>query len=357
MMRSVALSLAVVFAGCAASAPSDARSDGGSSSAGAAALDVVPVAQQRLEKTVRLPGELSSFETVALFPRVSAFVEEVLVDRGSKVKRGDLLVRLSAPELSAQRAEAEAKASIDRQTAERLKNAAGTPGAVSKQEIDVAESAARAGDDKVRSLRTLEGYLMVRASFDGVITRREVHPGALVGPSSGTAMLWLQHVSALRLTVDVPEADAGAIAEGDKAAFTVPAWPGQTFGGVIRRIAHAVDVRTRSMPVELDVDNRDGRLAPGMLAEVRWPLRRATPSLVVPASAIAQTTERTFVDRVRDGVVEQVPVRRGLAIGDKAEVFGALAPGDLVLRRGSEEMKSGARVATKVWSPDGGTGH
>jgi RND family efflux transporter MFP subunit len=302
---------------------------------------------------------------------VSAFVEEVLVDRGSKVQRGDLLVRLSAPELSAQRAEAEAKASIDRQTAERLRNAAGTPGAVSKQEIDVAESAARAGDDKVRSLRTLEGYLTVRAPFDGVITRRDVHPGALVGPSGGTAMLWVQHVSTLRLTVDVPEADAGAIAEGDKAAFTVPAWPGQNFSGVIRRIAHAVDVRTRSMPVELDVDNRDGRLAPGMLAEVRWPIRRSAPSLVVPASAVAQTTERTFVDRVlgrqpraggglspvSDGVVEQVPVRRGLALGDKTEVFGALAPGDLVLRRGSEEMKSGTHVATKAWAPDGGAGH
>jgi RND family efflux transporter MFP subunit len=355
MMRTLALSV-VVAAGCGASVAPEARPDGGAPAAGAA-LEVVPVAQQKLEKTVRLPGELSSFESVALFPRVSAFVEEVLVDRGSRVKRGDLLVRLAAPELSAQRAEAEAKAGIDRQTAERLKNAAGTPGAVSKQEIDVADSAARAGEDRVRSLRTLEGYLTVRAPFDGVITRRDVHPGALVGPSGGTAMVWVQHVSMLRLTVDVPEAEAGAIAEGDKAAFTVPAWPGQTFNGVIRRIAHAVEVRTRTMPVELDVDNRDGRLAPGMLAEVRWPIRRTAPSLVVPASAIAQTTERTFVDRVKDGVVEQVPVRRGLSLGDKTEVFGALAPGDLVLRRGSEEMKSGTRVATKTFVPDGGTAH
>src|SRR5262249_11488887 len=156
---------------------------------------------------------------------------------------------------------------------------------------------------------------------------------------------------------DVPEADAGAIVQGDKAAFDVAAWPGQSFSGVIRRIAHAVEPRTRSMPVELDVDNRDGRLAPGMLAEVHWPIRRAAPSLVVPASAIAQTTERAFVDRVKDGVVEQVPIRRGLSLGDRTEVFGALAAGDLVLRRASEEMKTGAHVATRMTAPDGGGAH
>jgi multidrug efflux pump subunit AcrA (membrane-fusion protein) len=122
---------------------------------------------------------------------------------------------------------------------------------------------------------------------------------------------------------------------------------------VIRRVAHAIEPRTRTMPVELDVDNGNNKLAAGMFAEVFWPIRRDTPSLFVPASAIVQTTDKTYVDRVRDGVVEQIAVQRGTALKDRVEVFGALQADDVVLRRGSEELKSGARVRTKAYSPDG----
>jgi hypothetical protein len=101
------------------------------------------------------------------------------------------------------------------------------------------------------------------------------------------------------------------------------------------------------MPVELDVDNADGRLAPGMFANVVWPVKRATPSLFVPPSAIVQSTERTFVARVKDGTVEQVPVARGIAQGDLVEVFGALAAGDTIAKRGSEDLRNGLRVQIK----------
>ena len=158
----------------------------------------------------------------------------------------------------------------------------------------------------------------------------------------------------MRLTVAVPETDVGAIAEGARAEFAVRTWPGERFAGVIRRVSHSIDARTRTMPVELDVDNASGKLAPGMFAEVFWPIRRDTPSLFVPASAIVQTTEKTFVDRVADGAVEQVAVQRGAQLKDRVEVFGALKPGDLILRRGSEELKSGARVTVRVAAPDGG---
>src|SRR5262249_18195875 len=160
--------------------------------------------------------------------------------------------------------------------------------------------------------------LVVRAPFDGVVTERNVHPGALVGPPAGpnaTPMLRVEQVSRLRLTVAVPENDVGAIAEGAPAEFSVQAWPGKKFSGTVTRVAHAIDAKTRTMPVELDVDNPGGKLASGMYAEVRWPIVRSAPSLLVPATAVVQTTERTFVDRVRDGVLEQVPVRRGAVVG------------------------------------------
>jgi RND family efflux transporter MFP subunit len=158
----------------------------------------------------------------------------------------------------------------------------------------------------------------------------------------------------LRLTVAVPELDAGAIAEGAEAAFTVRTWPGQRFKGIVRRIAHTIDMKTRTMAVELDVDNTPGKLAPGMYAEVHWPIRREAPSLFVPSSAIVQTTEKTFVDRVTSGAIEQVPVQRGAVQKDRVEIYGKLSAGDQVLRRGAEDLKSGTKVSTKPYVPDAG---
>jgi multidrug efflux pump subunit AcrA (membrane-fusion protein) len=106
------------------------------------------------------------------------------------------------------------------------------------------------------------------------------------------------------------------------------------------------------MAVELDIDNADGKLAPGMFAEVRWPVRRSGPSLLVPASAVVQTTEKTFVDRIRDGIVEQVPVQRGASEGELLEVFGTVSAGDPVLRRGSEELRNGTHVTTRPYCPE-----
>jgi RND family efflux transporter MFP subunit len=323
-------------------------------------VEVVPVASETLHLTATLPGELTPYEMVAVYPRVTGFVEDVRVDRGSKVKKGAVLARLSAPELAAQRTEAESKTVGDRSTVDRLRAASSTPGAVAGHDIELAESTLKAQEARVSSLKTLESYLVVRAPFDGVVTERNVHPGALVGPPTGAnavPMLRVEQVSHLRLTVAVPENDVGAIAEGAAGEFTVQAWPGKRFSGAVRRVSHAIDQKTRTMPVELDVDNTEGKLASGMYAEVRWPIVRNTPSLLVPASAVVQTTERTYVDRVRsDGTLEQVLVRRGATVGDRLEVIGPLAAGDLVLKRGSEELANGTRVSPKKSAPDGGAG-
>jgi membrane fusion protein, multidrug efflux system len=314
-------------------------------------VEVVPVVSERLETTTRLPAEIYAYESVALFPRVNGFVDEVLVDRGSHVKKGQLLARLSAPELAAQRAEAESKLAAVRSTYERMKAAAETPGAVAKHDVEVAEASLKAEEARVQSLKTLEGYLWVRAPFDGMVTERNVHPGALVGPPTGpnaVPMLKMESVGHLRITVAVPETDVGAIADNARADFVVRTWQGVKFSGVITRIAHAVDMRTRTMPVELDYANKDGKLAPGMFAEVVWPIRREAPSLFVPTSAVVQTTDKTYVDKVKDGVLSQIAVKRGVVLKDKIEVFATgLGAGDLVLKRGSEELKDGTKVQVR----------
>ena len=134
----------------------------------------------------------------------------------------------------------------------------------------------------------------------------------------------------------------GGIVRGAKVDFRVPAYPERAYSGTVARLSHTLDPKTRTMPVELDVSNRDGSLAPGMFATVKWPVRRSHPALFVPRTAVVTTSERTFVVRDRNGRAEWVDVKKGFADGDLIEVIGNLQAGDIVVRRATDEMRDGA---------------
>ena len=337
--------------------------------------DLAPVVSKSLSRTADLPGEFQPFLMVSLHARVPGYVDKVLVDRGSAVKQGQRLVELSAPEMAARIAEAESRvhaASSDRIQAEaqlaaaqstwdKLKKAAETPGVIAGNELTLAEKqvdAARAlvsarqqavgaAEAAVHAQKLAEDYLQITAPFDGVVTDRLVHPGALVGPGADPVLLVIQQVSHLRLTVAVPEQDIGGIVAGAKVEFKVPAFPERTYTGTVARVAHSLDPKTRTMPVELDVLNHDGSLSPGMYPSVKWPVRRSRPSLLVPKTAVVTTAERTFVIRRRNGTAEWVDVKKGAADGDSIEVMGNLEAGDMVVRRASDETRDGAPLPAK----------
>jgi RND family efflux transporter MFP subunit len=338
-------------------------------------IDLAPVVSKSLSRTADLPGEFQPFLMVSLHARVAGYVDKVLVDRGSDVKQGQLLVELSAPEMAARIAEAESRvhgAQSDRIQAEaqlaaaestwdKLKKAAETPGVIAGNELTLAEkqvdaaralaSARRQGVDAaeaaVHAQKLVEDYLQITAPFDGVVTDRLVHPGALVGPGADPVLLVIQQVSHLRLTVAVPEQDIGGIVAGAKVEFKVPAFPERTYTGTVARVAHSLDPKTRTMPVELDVVNHDGSLSPGMYPSVKWPVRRSRPSLLVPKTAVVTTAERTFVIRGRNGKAEWVDVKKGAADGDLIEVIGNLEAGDLVVRHATDEIRDGATLPGK----------
>ena len=157
----------------------------------------------------------------------------------------------------------------------------------------------------------------------------------------------VEQVNKLRLLAPVPEAYLESIRIGRRVNFTVPAYPGETFTAAVARPAHAVDARTRTMPVELDFNNRGRKLAPGMYAEIDWQIGRSRKSLFVPPSAVQSTTEQTFVVRVRDGAAEWVKVRRGETAGGMVEVFGELAAGDTVVLRATDEIRPGTKVSAR----------
>jgi membrane fusion protein, multidrug efflux system len=343
-------------------------------------VETVKVSARQADRQVNLPGELQAYLAVPIFSKVSGFVKQVNVDRGSQVRQGDLLLAMEAPEMQAQiveaqskaqalelqRTEAEAKLASARSTFERLKAASATPGAVAENDVVIAEknveaaqalvqsymNSLKAAEAQVQAVRDLERYLQIKAPFAGVIVERNVHPGALVGPgANATPLLRLHQVSRLRLIVAVPEALVGAMVKGASVPFKVPAYPGETFTAPVARISHELDAKTRSMSVELDVSNAGLRLSPGMYPEVQWPVRRPQPSLLVPPTAIVTTTERVFVIRVTNGAAEWVNVARGARIGDLVEVFGSLRDGDTIVRRGSDEIREGTRISPQAAKP------
>jgi len=346
---------------------------------GPPAVEVVKVVEQPLNVILSLPGELTPYETVALYSRVNGFVKTIRVDRGSRVKLGELIAVLEAPELDAQKAEAQSKlqgaqaqlaavrskADATSSTYDRLKAASATPGVVAGNDVVVAQKAVEADQGQIaaaqqnveaarqalRSVTDMEGYLHITAPFAGVVTERNVHPGALVGPAGGpgTAAPIVRIVSSnrLRLVIPVPEAYTAGMTSGAALSFSVAAYPGQMFSGTVSRIAQSVDVGTRTMAIELDVDNTDARLAPGTFCQVRWPIRRTAPSLMVPSASVASTTGRTFVIRVRGGRTEWVDVKTGLSSGPLIEVFGDLTAGDEVAAHGTDEVRSGTQVQAR----------
>jgi membrane fusion protein, multidrug efflux system len=341
-------------------------------------VEVVRVVSRPVERTVELPGEFLPYLSVAIHAKVTAFVEKVGVDRGSAVREGQLLALLVAPELIAQRAEGDAKVQtaesqraeaeanlISAQSSyERLKEASKTPGVVAGNDLIVAEKAmdaarsllharegaVKAAQQSAESLKELESYLKVTAPFSGKITERNVHPGALVGPGAGssTPLFRLEQNSRLRLVVAVPEGVVGGIAKGVRVAFRVPAYPGENFTGLVARIPDSLDPKTRTMPVELDVDNPQGRLAPGMYPQVSWPVRNKKPALLVPPSTIVTTTERVFVVRISNEKAEWVNVTRGAPVGDLVQVYGPLNPEDRLVRRGSDEIREGTAIKAGI---------
>jgi membrane fusion protein (multidrug efflux system) len=331
---------------------------------------LAPVVSRPASRTVDLPAEIRPYLSVALHAKVAGYVDRILVDRGSVVKEGDVLVELSAPEMEARIAEAQSRfqaAEADRlqaeaqlaaaqSTYERTQEAAKTPGAVAGNDLVLAQKqveaaralvnsrqkASAAAQSAVGALKAMVSYLRISAPFDGVVTDRLVHPGALVGPGPDPTLLIVQQVSRLRVVVPVPEEITGGIARGARVEFHVPAYPGRTYSGTIARVSHALDEKTRTMPVELDVFNPDGTLAPGMYPSVKWPVRSARPELFVPRTSVVTTTERTFVIRDRGGRAEWVDVKKGQAEGDSIAVMGDLRPGDMVVRRGTDELRDGS---------------
>ncbi|MDR3714129.1 MAG: efflux RND transporter periplasmic adaptor subunit [Puia sp.] len=360
-----ALLVATLFSGCSSSDGAEKEKDKepkehhADSTAAPAATFVLE--KGRLATTFYTPGELIAFQQVDLYAKENSFVKKLYADVGSEVKAGQLLATLEAPELSSQLANAQSKVKsqeaiyiASKANYDRIVETSKTPGTISKNDIDQADArqksdfaqldAARSAYNEVAE--TLK-YLEVRAPFNGVISSRNVNPGAYVGPSgkgSEQPMFTLQEQKHMRLVVSVPEDFTGYLNNGDEVSFSVKALPNQVFKARVNRLAGALDNHLRAERIEMDVYSNDKKLLPGMVAEVSLPLPAKDSTFVVPQTAVVNSTERVFVIRVTDHKAEWIDVKTGRSQGGKTEIYGSLNAGDVLVKSASEEKRNGSPV-------------
>ncbi|GAB3334360.1 efflux RND transporter periplasmic adaptor subunit [Larkinella ripae] len=316
--------------------------------------------EQKVGQVVQLPGEFKAFQEVNIYPKADGFVEQVLVDRGSEVRKGQVLMVLEAPEMEERLVvarsttlKANAMLTASKEHYRRLKASSKVPGSVSALDLEtaqarmMADSAAMLGEQaNFRALSKIKSYLTVRAPFDGVITERNVHPGALVGAGvkMERPMMVLQQQNRLRLVVDIPENYSMSLKQGDTVLFTVGAMPGREFTGKISRRSSNMNEQFRSETVEIDVSNPARKFKPGMFAEISLSAEGTPGAVAVPASAVVASTERQYVIRVQDGRAQYVDVRKGQQAGEMTEVFGNLRANDPIVINAREDLKEGAQI-------------
>jgi RND family efflux transporter MFP subunit len=309
---------------------------------------------------IELPGTTEAFTEAPIYARTSGYLKQWYLDIGAHAKRGQLLAEIETPELDQQLEQAEnslktaqANLQLAEVTADRWVYLLKT-NVISKQETDQAVSdyhakkaTAEAVEANVRRLQRLQQFERVYAPFDGVITARDTDIGALIQNGDSTGQKELFHLAAidkLRVYISVPEVYATAVKSGETVTLTLDAFPGETFSGTIVRNSNSIDLTSRTLKVEVDVDNPTGRLLPGAYAFVHLKIPAAAGAVTIPSNTLLFRAEGLRVALVRGGEVKLVPVTIGRDYGSKVEVTSNLSAGDAVVIDPSDSITDGSRV-------------
>ena len=317
-----------------------------------------PQPETRSEDLV-LPGNTRAFIDSPIYARTNGYLKRWCVDIGARVRKGELLAEIETPELDqqlrqaqAELATAEANINLSQITAERDENLLKTH-SVSTQERDNSVNSNAANKATVESnranvarLEQLQSYEKVYAPFDGIITARETDIGALIdaGANAPKELFHIASITKLRVYVAIPEVYSAAAQSGAPADLTLDEYPGERFHGVLVRNSDSIDPASRTLLVEVDVENAGGRLKPGAYVQVHFKMPEGTRSLVVPANALLFRREGLQVGVVRDGKAELVRVTPGHDYGDSMEILSGLQPSDDVILSPSDSLTSGTAV-------------
>lgn len=321
---------------------------------------VIAPSSTALNPTLELPGRLEAYSRAPIYARVSGYVKGWYVDIGAKVKTGQLLADIEAPDLDQQLIQAradlasqQASAELSAATLERRKTLLSS-NFVSKQEIDERtadlankRAAVKSGEANVNRLEALTGFKKIVAPFDGVVTARNTDVGALInaGASTGPAMFVVSDIKKLRVYVDVPQSYVPMIKIGAKADITMPGYADRTFPATVETSSQSVDASTGTTRMQLALDNPTGQLMPGSYANVRMSLDRGTAPLHIPASALIfnQDGLRVATVSAEDRIVFK-PVVVARDLGKNIELASGLAANDRVVIAPPDGIVDGDKV-------------
>jgi RND family efflux transporter MFP subunit len=324
---------------------------------------------EKPDQELVLPGSLQAYEESPIYARTNGYLLRWHKDMGSRVQQGELLAEIDTPEVDqellqtrATRQQIEAQLELARTSDERWRNLRQTD-SVSQQEADQQSSMYQqskanlaAADANVRRLEQLESFKNVYAPFSGVLTKRNVDPGALINAGAGGRELFdLAKVDPLRVYVSVPQAYARDIKIGMKAWVTLQEFPGQKFQGSVARTAEAIDMATRTLLTEVDVPNQERRLLPGSFGEVHFSVDSNANKVTVPINAMLFRAEGARVAVVgADGKVQLRPVSIGRDYGATLEILDGLNLNEQLIVNPSDSLAEGQQV--HVVTPDQGGG-
>ena len=318
-----------------------------------------------------LPGNTQAFSDAPIYARTSGYLKHWYFDIGAHVQKGQLLAEIETPEVDQQllqaRADldtAQANLNIAKITATRWQELVSN-GSVSQQETDQAvnnlsavKAAAESSAANVRRLEQLQSFEKIYAPFDGILTARNTDIGALIDAGANTQPRELFHMAAirtLRLYVAVPEVYSRAARSGAPATLTLDEFPGQIFHGTLVRNANAIDIASRTLLVEVDVDNPTGQLLPGAYVFVHLKLPDQTRSVTIPSNTLIFRKEGLQVGLVRDGKAELIPVKISRDYGNSVEIVSGLQPTDAVIVDPSDSLVAGMPVRPSSSKPTGGS--
>ncbi|MGA2415446.1 MAG: efflux RND transporter periplasmic adaptor subunit [Candidatus Sulfotelmatobacter sp.] len=329
---------------------------------------VYPLREKPDEELV-LPGSLLAYEESPIYARTSGYLLRWYKDMGSRVTKGELLAKIDTPEVDqelnqtrAARQQIVAQLELAKISAERWENLRKTD-SVSAQEADQQESGYKqaqanlaSADANVRRLEQMEGFKDVYAPFSGVLTRRNVDPGALINAGAGAAgreLFDLARVDPLRVYTSVPQAYAPYIRVGAKTTVTLQEFPGQKFMATVARTAEAIDPGTRTLLTEVDVPNKDGRLLPGSFGEVHFAVGSDVNKVTVPVNAMLFRAEGPQLAVVgTDNKVQLRPINIGRDYGATLEILGGVSPLDRIVINPPDSLEQGQEVKVAQPAPN-----
>ena len=308
--------------------------------------------------TFMLPGNVTAYTDSPIYARTSGYLTKWYYDIGAHVKKGALLAEIATPELDKQLLQAEAdlgtaeaNAKNAHATAQRYQGLV-TTNAVSQQDTETFANQATATASAVKSaqanvdrLKELQSFEKVYAPFDGVVTARSIDIGQLIDTGAAKELFHMQALNVLRVYTNVPQMYSANLKRGSKIDITFPEYPGRTFQGTLVRTAEAIDPASRTLLVEVDLDNRKGELLPGSLAQVHFKAP-AVQTFIIPVSAIIFRRQGTQVGTVgSDNVAHLLPVTVGQDDGTTVQIVSGLKAGDRVIQDPPDSLIEGERVS------------